>query len=117
MKVRVMVVCALLVSGSAVGQAVRSKPAPAPADAASVDAIVAALYASVSHGPDTSADFDVYVLDAAGDVVGSEESTADPEKVTIKPTSGDYTVRVVPYAATGQTYHASASLAATGTGG
>lgn len=62
---------------------------------------------------DPSADFDVYVLDAAGEVVGSAASTADPEKVTIPPTSGDYTVRVVPYAATGQTYDASASLVST----
>ena len=62
---------------------------------------------------DPSADFDVYVLDAAGDVVGSAASTADPEKVTIPPTSGDYTVRVVPYSATGQTYDASASLQST----
>ena len=53
---RAVVICALLVSRPAAGQAVRSKPAPA--DAASVDAIVAALYASVSHGPDASADFD-----------------------------------------------------------
>ena len=75
-----------------------------------------ALVVDVSWA-DPSADFDVYVLDAAGDVVGSAASTADPEKVTIPPTSGDYTVRVVPYAATGQTYDASASLAATGTGG
>lgn len=58
MNLRGLVVCALLVSGPAAGQAVRSRPAPAPADAASVDAIVAALYASVSHGPDASADFD-----------------------------------------------------------
>ncbi len=55
---QVMVISALLVSRPAAGQAVRSKPAPSPADAASVDSIVAALYASVSHGPDASADFD-----------------------------------------------------------
>ncbi|GAA2136852.1 hypothetical protein GCM10009844_03380 [Nocardioides koreensis] len=71
-----------------------------------------ALVVDVSWA-DPSADFDVYVLDAAGDVVGSAASTADPEKVTIPPTSGDYTVRVVPYAATGQTYDASASLQST----
>ena len=67
---------------------------------------------------DPSADFDVYVLDSSGNVVGSAASTADPETVSVPPTSGDYTVRVVPYAATGQTYNASASLKATGgTGG
>jgi hypothetical protein len=67
--------------------------------------------------PDPSADFDVYVLDSSGEVVGSAASTADPETVSVPPTSGDYTVRVVPYAATGQTYSATASLTTTGGGG
>jgi hypothetical protein len=58
MKVRGQIVCAMLVASIASGQSTRSRPAPAPADAASVDAIVSALYASVSHGPDGSADFD-----------------------------------------------------------
>jgi hypothetical protein len=68
--------------------------------------------------PDPTADFDVYVLDAAGTVVGSAASIADPETVAVPPTSGDYTVRVVPYAASSQTYTASASLRSSpGTGG
>jgi hypothetical protein len=58
MKLGALLVAAVLVSGSARGQAVRSRPAPAPADAASVDAILSALYASVSHGPDATPDFD-----------------------------------------------------------
>ena len=58
MKVRVMTASLLLVASIASAQSIRSRPAPAPADAASVDSIVAALYASVSHGPDASADFD-----------------------------------------------------------
>ena len=58
MKVRGMTASFLLIASIASGQSTRSRPAPAPADAASVDAIVAALYASVSHGPDATADFD-----------------------------------------------------------
>jgi hypothetical protein len=53
-----LIVCAMLVASIASAQSTRPRPAPAPADAASVDAIVSALYASVSHGPDASADFD-----------------------------------------------------------
>jgi len=56
MKLRVQVFCAMLVAGIASGQTTR--PRPAPADAASVDAIVSALYAAVSHGPDAFPDFD-----------------------------------------------------------
>jgi CARDB protein len=66
---------------------------------------------------DPTADYDVYVLDAAGAVVGTAASTADPETVSVPPTTGDYTVRVVPYAASGQAYRASASMETTGTGG
>jgi hypothetical protein len=36
----------------------REVPPPVPPEAASVDAIVAALYASVSHGPDAMPDFE-----------------------------------------------------------
>jgi hypothetical protein len=53
-----LIVCAMLVASIASAQSTRPRPAPAPADAASVDAIVSALYASVSHGPDATADFD-----------------------------------------------------------
>ena len=58
----------------------------------------------------TAADFDVYVLDAEGNTVGSAASSADPEQVIIPPTSGDYTVRVVPFAPLGESYAATASL-------
>src|ERR1700712_2653711 len=44
----------------------------------------------------TAADFDVLVLDPAGNVVGTSASSADPEVILLPPTSGDYTVRVVP---------------------
>ncbi|MFN2384755.1 MAG: hypothetical protein ABR576_00435 [Thermoanaerobaculia bacterium] len=51
-------VCLLfLMAGVASGQAPKRREA-VPPDAASVDAIVSALYASVSHGPDASPDFD-----------------------------------------------------------
>ena len=56
-----LVSCLFLLERSTLAQTVpRRGPAlPAvPADAASVDAIVAALYASVSHGPDALPDFE-----------------------------------------------------------
>ena len=58
----------------------------------------------------TAADFDLYVLDQAGRVVGTSASSADPEQVVLPPDSGDYTVRVVPYAPLGETYTATARL-------
>ena len=62
--------------------------------------------------PNTAADFDVYLLDAAGHTVASAASSADPETVLTAPTSGDYTVRVVPFAPLGNSYTAKASLVA-----
>ncbi|MGN6250454.1 MAG: CARDB domain-containing protein [Marmoricola sp.] len=59
---------------------------------------------------DSSADFDVYVLDAAGNQVGTAASSADPEEVVLPPVAGDYTVRVVPFAPLGQSYSAKAAL-------
>ncbi len=59
----------------------------------------------------TAADFDVYVLDKAGNTVGTAASSADPELVVLPPDSGDYTVRVVPYAPLGESYDATATLA------
>jgi plastocyanin len=61
--------------------------------------------------PSTAADFDLYVLDQGRNVVASSASSADPERVVLPPTTGDYTVRVVPYAPVGQTYSATATLA------
>jgi len=48
----------LLASAAAPAQTSRRREAPPPADAASVESIVAALYASVSHAADASPDFD-----------------------------------------------------------
>jgi hypothetical protein len=56
------------------------------------------------------ADFDVYVLDAAGNVVASSASSSEPETILMPPTSGVYTVRVVPYLPLGASYSATASL-------
>jgi hypothetical protein len=60
--------------------------------------------------PTTAADFDVYVLDAAGNTVGTAASNADPEEVVLPPTTGTYTVRVVPFLPLGQSYSATAKL-------
>ncbi len=57
-----------------------------------------------------AADFDVYVLDASGAVVGTAASSADPELVVLPPTTGVYTVRVVPFAPLGDSYTANATL-------
>lgn len=58
LSVPVAVVSLLLLTGIASAQTAKRKEVAAPADAASVDAILSALYASVSHGPDASPDFD-----------------------------------------------------------
>ena len=60
----------------------------------------------------SAADFDVYVLDSAGNQVASAASSADPETVLMPPTSGTYTVRVVPFLPLGQSYSASAAVVA-----
>lgn len=48
----------LLATGIGMAQSVERKGAPPPTDTVSVDSIVAALYASVSHAAGTSPDFD-----------------------------------------------------------
>jgi hypothetical protein len=60
--------------------------------------------------PQAAADFDVYVLDQNGNPVGQAASSADPEEVVLPPTTGTYTVRVVPFLPLGQSYSAKASL-------
>src|SRR2546430_1764101 len=62
--------------------------------------------------PDTAADFDVYLYDSAGTEIGRSASSADPETMVVPPVAGRYTVRVVPFAPLGQSYSASARLAA-----
>jgi hypothetical protein len=61
--------------------------------------------------PNTAADFDAYLLDGAGNTVASAASSADPEQIIVPPTSGTYTVRVVPFAPLGDSYSATATLA------
>jgi hypothetical protein len=60
--------------------------------------------------PNAAADFDAYLLDSAGNTVSSAASSADPETLLTAPTSGDYVVRVVPFAPLGQSYTAKATL-------
>jgi hypothetical protein len=68
---------------------------------------------TVSVGwPNQAADFDVYVLDASGNTVGTSASNADPEQVVLPPNSGTYTVRVVPFNPLGQSITGTAKLSA-----
>ncbi|MGI8716525.1 MAG: CARDB domain-containing protein [Lapillicoccus sp.] len=60
--------------------------------------------------PLAAADFDIYLLDSAGTEVTSAASSSDPEVMITAPTSGDYTVRVVPFAPLGQSFTATAAL-------
>jgi hypothetical protein len=60
----------------------------------------------------TAADFDVYLYDTAGHLVATAATSADPETVTIAPNTGDYVVRVVPFAPLGESYTATASMVA-----
>ena len=64
-------------------------------------------------GRTRAADFDLYVLDAAGKIVGTSASSADPELVLLPPDSGDYTVRVVPYLPLGESITGKAELTTT----
>jgi hypothetical protein len=67
--------------------------------------------------PNSTADFDVYLLNSAGATVATAASSADPEVVVVPPTSGTYTVRVVPFNPLGQSYSASAAMVAKATDG
>ena len=60
--------------------------------------------------PNSAADFDVYLLDQAGNEVATAASSADPETIVIPPTSATYTVRIVPFNPLGQSYSASATM-------
>jgi hypothetical protein len=57
-RLRVAVVFLFFLTAIGSAQTLKRREAPAPPDAASVDAIVAALYGSVSHAADASPDFD-----------------------------------------------------------
>ncbi|HET7577946.1 MAG TPA: CARDB domain-containing protein [Bacillales bacterium] len=62
-----------------------------------------------------AADFDLYVLDAKGNVIATSASSSDPETVILPPASGDYTIRVVPYAPLGETFTGTITLEQKGT--
>ena len=57
-RIRIAIVLLLVGAGTAGAQSAPRRPAAAPPDAASVDAIISALYASVSHAADARPDFD-----------------------------------------------------------
>ncbi|MFL6674556.1 MAG: CARDB domain-containing protein [Massilia sp.] len=61
--------------------------------------------------PNSSADFDLYVLDADGNLVNSSASSADPEVAVIPAVAGNYTLRVVPFAPLAESFVASVELA------
>jgi hypothetical protein len=61
--------------------------------------------------PNKVADFDLYVLDANGAEIKAAASTNDPEVVVIPAATGNYTVRVVPYAPLAESFNASVSIA------
>ena len=58
MKLRTALCLAVSIASPLAAQTSRNASPPVPADAVSVDSIVAALYASVSHPPDREADWD-----------------------------------------------------------
>jgi hypothetical protein len=60
----------------------------------------------------TAADFDVYLYDGTGSEVAQAASSADPETLVVPPVAGRYTVRVVPFNPLGESYSATAELAA-----
>ncbi|MDQ1732485.1 MAG: hypothetical protein QOK10_2644 [Pseudonocardiales bacterium] len=60
--------------------------------------------------PNSAADFDLYVLNQAGQIVASSASSADPETVLLPAVSASYTVRVVPFAPLGDSFTGTASL-------
>ena len=55
------------------------------------------------------AEFDLYVLDAAGGVIAQAGSSASPNSVLVPATLAVYTVRVIPYQVAGDSYTATAS--------
>ncbi|WP_407740667.1 sialidase family protein [Hyalangium sp.] len=58
----------------------------------------------------STADFDVYVLNAAGAVVATAASNGNPETAVLPAVSGTYTVRVVPFAPLGQSITGKVSI-------
>lgn len=60
--------------------------------------------------PNTTADFDLYVLDSNGNVIGQDANSADPEIAVIPAVSGTYTIQVVPFNPLGQVFTTTISL-------
>src|SRR5690349_3994588 len=60
--------------------------------------------------PTTAADFDLYVLNSNGAELTSSATSSDPEAVILPAASGNYTIRVVPFAPLGDTFQAAVAL-------
>ncbi|MGN6687050.1 MAG: sialidase family protein [Actinomycetales bacterium] len=58
----------------------------------------------------SAADYDLYVLDAAGNIITSSASSSDPEAVLLPAVTGTYTVRTVPYTPLGDTVTGTAAV-------
>lgn len=58
----------------------------------------------------TLADFDLYVLDSAGNEVKSSASSSDPEIAVFPAISGNYIVRVAPFAPLGESFKGTVAL-------
>jgi hypothetical protein len=90
--------------------------AAAPCDDFQLTVNVPAAYASSYNltvriqWPNSAADFDLYVLDAGGNIVGSAASSSDPEVALIPAIPGTYKVRVVPYAPLASSFSADVQL-------
>ncbi len=54
--------------------------------------------------PLSTADFDMYILDSAGNAVTQSASSSDPEVVVLPPVNATYTIRIVPFAPLAQSY-------------
>ena len=60
--------------------------------------------------PLSTADFDLYVLDSNGNVIAESATSNDPEVVSLPATSGNYTIRTIPFDPQGQSYNGTISL-------
>jgi Fibronectin type III domain len=66
---------------------------------------------TISTGwPNSTADFDLYVIDSSGNLVGVDANSADPEVAVIPAVSGRFTIQIVPFNPLGQTFTTTISL-------
>ena len=65
-----------------------------------------------SSWANSAADYDIYLLDSAGNEVGSSASSSDPEVIQVAPDAGTYTVRIVPFTPLADTVNTTVALVA-----